>query len=93
MSTHQRFVFYRNHLPNDFPSNENLFKFLGLITDIQLDNLCLKGNPLSFKSNSKGSVDIITRNIVEFENFCANHAFQRQHMASLIAQALTLYSI
>ena len=52
MSTRQRFDIYKNHLPNDIPSNDNLFKFLGLMTDRQSDNLHLKGKPL--KQNVRG---------------------------------------
>ena len=49
MSTQQKFDFYKNNLPDDFPSKSNLFKFLGRMMDRQTGNLCLKGKPLSFK--------------------------------------------
>ena len=56
------------------------------MTDKQTDNLRLKGKPLSFKSRSRGSVDIVIRNVDEFIAFCSQGVFQRQHLSSLIAQ-------
>ena len=33
MSTRKKFDFYQNDLPDNFPDNDNLFKFLGLMTN------------------------------------------------------------
>ena len=49
MSSCQKFDLHRNELEDEFPSNEDKFKFLGLMTDRKTDRLCLKGKPLSFK--------------------------------------------
>ena len=78
--------FNRNDSPDEFPSNDKMFKFLGLLTDRETDVMRLKGKPLSFKSHSKGNVDIVTRNIGEFGNFCAAGLFQDRHLSSLVAQ-------
>ena len=86
METRTRIDFYRNDSPDQFPSNNNKFKFLGILTDRETDMMRLKGKPLSFKSRSKGSVDIVIRNTAEFRDFCAQGLFQRQHLSSLVAQ-------
>ena len=86
MQTRTRIDFYRNSSPDQFPSNNDRFKFLGILTDPKTDLMRLKGKPLSFKSRSKGSVDIVIRNVTEFKNFCTQGLFQRQHLSSLIAQ-------
>ena len=49
MSTRKKFDFYQNDFPDEFPENNNLFKFLRLMTNRQTDHLRLKGKPLSFK--------------------------------------------
>ena len=57
------------------------------MTNRQTDHLRLKGKPLSFKSKTKGTVDITIRNELEFEAFCTKGMFQRQHMSSILAQS------
>merc|ERR1712089_27624 len=47
----------------------------------------LKGKPISFKSRSKGNIDIVIRNAKEFNAFIKKNVFRRQHLSSLIAQA------
>ena len=63
METRSGIDFYRNDQLDQFPSNANKFKFLGIITDRQSDLMRLKGKALSFKSWSKGSIDTVIRNI------------------------------
>ena len=50
METRSRIDFYRNNMPDQFPSNDNKFKFLGILTDKQTDLKRLKEKALSFKS-------------------------------------------
>ena len=64
-----------------------MFKFLGLMTDRRTDEMRLKGKPISFKSKSKGNIDIVIRNTSEFSAFIQKGVFQRQHLSSLIAQS------
>ena len=83
MSTRQKFDLHRNELEDQFPSNEDRFKFLELMTDRKTDRICLKEKPLSFKSKSKGHVDIIIRNTDKFKRFCEQKNFQRQDDTSI----------
>ena len=57
------------------------------MTSRQTDLMRLKGKPISFKSRSKGNIDIIIRNTPEFVAFIEKGVFQRQHLSSLIAQS------
>ena len=59
---------------------------LGIITNSETQELSLKGKPISFKSRSKGSVDITIHNPEEFSNFVYQGGFQRQHISSLVCQ-------
>ena len=77
--------FYQNKECDAFPSNKGDFKFLGLFTCKQTDSLHLKGKPISFISQSKGSVDISIRNLSEYKSYCPQGVFQRQHLSSLMA--------
>ena len=86
MATRTRFDFYKNNLPDDFPSNQGHFKFLGLLTVRKSDLLKLRGKPLSLKSCSKGTIDVICRNAREFEEYLSKGSFQRHHIASIMTQ-------
>ena len=48
--------------------------------------MSVKGKPISFKSRSKGAVDITIRNSQEFTKFLESWRFQRQHMSSLLSE-------
>ena len=48
--------------------------------------MSVKGQPISFKSRSKGAVDITIRNPQEFTRFLISGKFQRTHMSSLLSQ-------
>ena len=87
LGTREKFDWFKNNMPNEFPSNNNMFKFLGLLTDRQTDQMRLKGKPLSFKSKSKGNIDVVIRNSAEFYDFIQRDVFLRQHLSSLVAQA------
>ena len=80
MATHSKFDFYKNNLPDDFPSNQDHFKFLGLLTERKDDLLKLRGKPLSLKSRSKGNIDMVCRNAREFEEYLSKGSFQRHHI-------------
>ena len=41
---------HQNDLPDDFPANGELSKFLGLMTSPETDQLSLRGKPIQFKS-------------------------------------------
>ena len=60
--TRQKFDFHKNNSPNDFPIYKDHFKFLGLLTCKKTDALKLRSKPLSLKSCSKGSVDLVCCN-------------------------------
>ena len=62
------------------------FTLLGLTTNRNSQLLSVKGKPISFKSRSKGTVDITIRNPKEFSSFLQQGGFQRQHMSSLLSQ-------
>ena len=68
MATRSRFDFYKNNLPDDFPSNQDHFKFLGSLIEQKSDLLKLRGKPLSLKLCSKGTIDIICSNAYELRN-------------------------
>ena len=53
---------FRQKSPNDFP-------LLGLTTERDDELLTVKGKPISFKSRSKGTIDITIRNPQEFTSF------------------------
>ena len=48
--------------------------------------MSVKGKPISFKSRSKGAVDITIRKPQEFTKFLESGMFQRQYMSSLLSQ-------
>ena len=48
--------------------------------------MSVKGKPISFKSRSKGAMDITIWNPQEFSRFLESGRFQRQHMSSLLSQ-------
>ena len=87
LQTRTKVNFYQNNLPDDFPPNVNKFKFLGLMTCRDTDLMNLKGKPISFKTRSRGSIDVVIRNLQEFKNFCEAGTFQRQHLSSLMAHS------
>ena len=62
----QKFDFHKNNSPDDFPTHKNHFKFLGLLTCKTTNALKLRSKPLSLKSRSKGSIDIVCHNALEF---------------------------
>ena len=84
--TWQRFDFHKNNEPDDFPSNKGHFKFLGLLTYREKDILTLRAKPLSLKSRSKGSVDLVCRNSLEFQTYLSRGVLQRHHFASIQTQ-------
>ena len=84
--TRQRFDFHKNDKEDDFPSNKGYFKFLGLLTCKDTDTLKLRSKPLSLKSRSKGSVDLICRNSLEFQTYLSHGLLQRHHFASIQTQ-------
>merc|ERR1712215_111260 len=86
LNTRMKIDWFINRYPDEYPSNSGMFKFLGLMTDKQTDQMRLKGKPISFKSRSKGNIDIVIRNTSEFSAFIQKDVFQRQHLSSLIAQ-------
>ena len=87
LDTRRKFDWFKNQKDDEYPSNSGMFKFLGLMTNRQTDEMRLKGKPISFKSRSKGNIDIIIRNTSEFSAFIQKGVFQRQHLSSLIAQS------
>ena len=87
LGTRTKLDWFKNEDDNEYPSNNNMFKFLGLMTDRRTDQMRLKGKPISFKSKSKGNIDIVIRNSCEFNDFIQKDVFQRQHLSSLVAQA------
>ena len=56
------------------------FSLLGLTTNRTTHLMSVKGKPISFKSRSKGAVDITILNPQEFSRFLESGRFQRQHM-------------
>ena len=62
------------------------FSLLGLTTNRSSQLMSVKGKPISFKSRSKGAVDITIRNPQELSRFLDSGHFQRQHMSSLLSQ-------
>ena len=84
--TRQKIDFHINASPNDFPTHKNHFKFLGLLTCKKEDTLKLRSKPLSLKSRSKGSIDVVCRNVLEFQTFLAEGNLQRHHFASIQTQ-------
>jgi len=62
------------------------FSLLGLTTNRSSQLISVKGKLISFKSRSKGTVDIMIRNPEEFSRFLDPGQFQRQHMSSLLSQ-------
>ena len=69
--TRQKFDFHKNNSPDDFPTHKNHFKFLGLLTRKTTDTLKLRSKPLSLKSCSKGSVDLVCHIALEFQAYLA----------------------
>ena len=90
MSTRSQINFFVNSDPDMFPDNQNYFKLLGLLTHRDRVLLRLKGKPLSLKSKSRGSIDIIIRNVKEFELYIGKGLFQKQHLSSLMTQLFDL---
>ena len=86
METRSKYDFHKNDLPNQYPENYDWFKFVGVLTDPDTDLMRLRGKPLSFKSQTKGSVDIVIRNGEEFKEFLKQGRFTRQSLYSLVAQ-------
>ena len=86
MTTRTKYDFFVNNLPDAFPTNNNCFKFLGLLTEHGSDLLRLRGKALSLKSRSKGTIDLCCRNPKEFESYISNGTFQGHHMASIMTQ-------
>ena len=84
--TRQKIDFHINTSPNDYPTHKNHFKFLGLLTCKKEDTLKLRPKPLSLKSKSKGSIDVVCRNVLEFQTFLAEGKLQRHHFASIQTQ-------
>ena len=84
--TRQKFDFHKTNDPDDFPSNKGHFKFLGLLTCKDKDILKLRAKPLSLKSRSKGSVDLVCRNSLEFQTYLSRGVLQRHHFASIQTQ-------
>ena len=68
------------------PKTKDDFSLLGLTTNRTLQLMSVKGKPISFKSRSKGAVDITIRNPQEFTKFLESGRFQRTHMSSLLSQ-------
>ena len=62
------------------------FSLLGLTTNRISQLMSVKGKSISFKSQSKGAVDITIRNPQEFTMFLKSGKFQRTHMSSLLSQ-------
>ena len=71
-----KFDWFKNQDDDEYPSNNGMFKFLGLMTDRRTDQMRLKGKPISFKSRSKGNIDIVIRNTSEFSAFIQKDVFQ-----------------
>ena len=84
--TRQKFDFHKNNSPDYFLTHKNHFKFLGLLTCKKTDPLKLRAKPLSLKSRSKGSVDLVCRNSLEFQAYLARGTLQRHHFASIQTQ-------
>ena len=84
MVTTTKYDFYVNTQPDTFQSNKNCFKFLGLLTEKDSDNLRLRGKVLFLKSRSKGSIDIVCHNTKEFQSYISQGTFQRQHVSSIM---------
>ena len=61
------------------------FPLLGLITRRSDQHMGVKGKPISFKSRSKGAIDVTIRNPEEFSNFLNQGRFQSQHISSLLS--------
>ena len=68
------------------PKTKDDFSLLGLTTNRTSQLMSVKGKPISFKSRSKGAVDITIRNPQEFTKFLESGRIQRQHMSSLFSQ-------
>ena len=62
------------------------FSLLGLATNRSSQLMSVKGKPISFKTRSKGAVDITIRNPEELSRFLDSGQFQKQHMLSLLSQ-------
>ena len=62
------------------PKTKDDFSLLGLTTNRASQLMSVKGKPISFKSRSKGAVDITIRNPQEFTKFLESGKFQRTHM-------------
>ncbi len=68
------------------PKTKDDFSLLGLTTNRTSQLISVKGKPISFKSRSKGRVDITIRNPQKFTRFLESGKFQRTHMSSLLSQ-------
>ena len=62
------------------PKTKDYFLPLGLTTNRISQLMSVKGKPISFKSRSKGAVDITIKNPQEFTRFLESGKFQRTHM-------------
>merc|ERR1712239_120736 len=65
---------------------KGILNFLGLLTCKDNDTLKLRSKPLSLKSRSKGSVDLICRNSLEFQTYLSEGMLQRHYFASIQTQ-------
>jgi len=85
-------VFYRKFrdpglkITNIKPKTMDDFTLVELTTNRKLQLMSVKEKPISFKSRSKGAVDITIRNPKEFTRFLESGKFLRTHMSSLLSQ-------
>ena len=66
--------------------SSDYFSPLGLTTNRLSQLMSVKGKPITFKSRSKGAMDINIQNPEEFSRLLDSEWFQRQHMSSLLSQ-------
>ena len=85
ISKRQKEVSYANCEAAQNPEiRKDQFVYLGMTISRQFDTMALRSKPILLRSKSKGTVDVVLRNVNEFSNFLTAGKFNRAHLAALV---------
>ena len=77
---------YANTKPAEHPLIlEDQYTYLGMTISRTNDKMSLRSKPIMLRSKNKGPVDIVLRNLSEFDSFTERGIFNKSHLAALIS--------